>query len=148
MASKSNNIWIGLNRAVDAWSVETWRLQSANLQRVLKSPSDSLLASLKHSTRKVDQMVERAGFTFDKTGIYLAKGVGGVYKVNPEGSGIVVRSSPGPINRKPADWITPVMESQLPILTRTVSIEIAKVASQEIANTIEIAARGINGIKR
>ncbi len=148
MASKSNNVWIGLNRAVEAWSVRTWQLQSENLQRVLKSPSDSLLSSLKHNTRKVDQMVERAGFTFDKTGIYLAKGVGGVYKVNPEGSGIVVRTTPGSINRKAADWITPVMESQLPILTKTVSIEIAKVASKEIASKIEIAARGINGLKR
>jgi len=143
MSFKSNNIWIGLNRAVEAWSLKTWQLQSENLQRAIKNGTDNLVSSLKYATRKKDQMVESAGFTFEKTGIYLAKGVGGVYKVNPEGSGIVVKTTPGIFNRVPADWISPAMETQLPILTNIVSEEVAKAAGSSIAESISVAARGL-----
>jgi hypothetical protein len=143
MALPNKNIWIGLNRAVEAWSLKTWQMQSQHLQAAIKKGTDGLVSSLRRSIGKKDQMVERAGFSFEKSGIYLAKGVGGVYKVNPEGSGIVVRTTDGPFNRHPADWISPVMEEQLPDLTKIVAEQVAKAAGPFISETIEVAARGL-----
>lgn len=129
MSLRSKNIWFSYNRAIESWTRDTWLVQSQLLQASVKKGTDSLVASLRYKNKRDQGMIDYAGFSFDRTGIFIEKGVGGVYKVNPKGSGIVVRTTEGEMNRHPSPWLEPSIDGQLVILTNLVSEEFAKVAS-------------------
>ncbi len=146
MSRRSNNIWFQFNRRVIEWTRETFDEQSKALQRAIKKGTDRTVSSLQYVNSRDTGMVNYAGFRFEKTAIYIEKGVGGVYKVDPKGSGIVVRKTPGPINRQKAPWLAPVMEKRLALLTELVSEEWAKVVGQTTAETLENTVK-LKGIR-
>jgi hypothetical protein len=145
MSLRSNNIWLSYNRAIENWTRNTWLIQSQMLQAAVKNGTDKLVASLGYKNKRDQGMIDYAGFSFDRTGIFIEKGVGGVYKVNPKGSGIVVRTTQGEMNRKPHPWLEPSIDGQLAILTNIVSEEFAKVASG-VGGVLEktVNVKGIN----
>lgn len=144
--AKSKNIWFGFNARLIEWTRETWRQQSQALQSAIKKGTDRTVSSLHFVNSRETGMVNYAGFRFEKTGIYIEKGVGGVYHVNPEGSGIVVRKTPGPINREKRPWLQPVMEQRISELTSIVSEEWAKVVGRNTADALESTVK-IKGFK-
>lgn len=144
--SLPNNIWTGFNQSVLEWTESTWRKQSELLQSKIKKGTDRLVSSLRYRNKKDMGMIVHAGFQFERHGVYLEKGVGGVYHVAPKKSGVVVRKTSGPINRTPQPWLNPVMSEQLPDLTRRVSEGFAKVTGAHISESLEVTvkAKGIN----
>lgn len=131
------NIWLRYNQRILNWTRETWELQSQNLQNAIKKGTDETLASLKYVNGRQDGMVHYAGFRFNRKGIFLEKGVGGVYHVNPERSGNVKRKTPGPINRVPKPWLRTSFEQQMPKLSAIVSEEFAELTSGTLADALE-----------
>ena len=144
--SKSTNIWNSYNQKVIQWTRETWELQSRALQNAIKKGTDRTVASLQFVNGRDMGMVDYAAFKFERIGIFIEKGVGGVYSIDPEGSGIVTRKTPGEINRQPQPWLQPSIESQMGKLTSIVSEEFAKVASGTIADGLQQTVK-IKGLK-
>jgi len=144
--SKSTNIWLSYNRKVIEWTRETWQLQSQALQNAIKKGTDKTVASLQFVNGRDQGMIDYAAFKFDRIGIFIEKGVGGVYTIDPEGSGIVSRKTPGEINRQPHPWLKPSLEKQIGNLTNIVSEEMAKVASGSIAEGLLQTVK-IKGLK-
>jgi hypothetical protein len=132
--SKNMNIWLRYNQRILNWTKETWDLQSQNLQNAIKNGTDETLASLKYVNARQDGMVHYAGFRFNRKGIFLEKGVGGVYHVK---SGELKRKTPGPINRVPKPWLRTSFEQQMPKLSAIVSEEFAEITSGTLADALE-----------
>jgi hypothetical protein len=135
--SKSANIWIRYNSRIIEWTRETWSIQSRNLQTAIKKGTDKTLSSLQFVNGRDAGMIDYAAFKFERTAIFIEKGVGGVYKIDPEGSGIVRRTTPGELNRKPSPWIGPALDIQMPKLTSIVSNEFSKVVSGTLADALQ-----------
>ena len=144
--NNSVNIWFQYNRRVIEWTRETWEIQSQALQNAIKKGTDQTVASLQFVNGRDQGMIDYAAFKFDRTGIWIEKGVGGVYSVNPKGSGIVTRSTPGDINREAHPWLKPSLEKQMDKLTFLVSEEFAKVAGGTLSAGLEKTVK-IKGLK-
>jgi hypothetical protein len=144
--SKSTNIWLSYNRKVIEWTRETWEIASRNLQSSIKNGTDTTITSLMYKNGRDRGLVDYAALTFDRVGIMIEKGVGGVYTINPEGSGIVTRKTPGGINRQPQPWLAPTMEGQLGKLTVTVSEEFAKVLGESVPDSLQKSLK-VKGLK-
>jgi hypothetical protein len=104
------------------------------LQNAIKKGTDETLSSLKYVNGSQDGMVHYAGFRFNRKGIFLEKGVGGVYHVK---SGELKRKTPGPINRVPKPWLKTSFEQQMPKLSAIVSEEFAQITSGTLADALE-----------
>lgn len=135
--NKSGNIWVRYNSRIIEWTRQTWEIQSRNLQAAVKKGTDRTLSSLQFVNGRDSGMIDYAAFKFERTAIFIEKGVGGVYKIDPEGSGIVRKTVPGEFRRKPSPWIGPALSEQMPKLTSIVSEEYSKVVSGTLTDALQ-----------
>jgi hypothetical protein len=70
--------------------------------------TDMALSSLFNQVTTKGGEPIRVAYKFERYLIFVAKGVGGVYAINPKGSGRVTRRTPGAINRTPKNIFEPI----------------------------------------
>lgn len=86
---------------VRAWTEHTQGHIIQEFGRLNIGKTDRGLASLHYKINQRNGEPVRIAYKFQRYLIFVHKGVGGVYTVQPKGSGNVIRKTEGPFNRKP-----------------------------------------------
>lgn len=137
------------NRAVSEWARGVYRAlksrtkvfthgKSGGSSSLLSGRTELKLASsLGRRTKKVYGEIEMVGFTFERHGVFVAKGVGKGYKMV---AGQVMRTAGGPAVsvRVPKDWFNPVINARIMDLADIAANYHADMAVEEMREKIKI----------
>ena len=131
-------------KRVNNWKNEWIKEGKILLSSGIKS-KQNLIPSIKGSIKYDDGMPKRIGMRFEKQGIWVHLGVGGNYKIVNKGSGVVVNTKGGAMNRKAVPWINKSLNSKLANLTQIVAENNAAFAALGIKHTLEekVVIRGL-----